>query len=313
MKNENTAAATYKPRDVEESIDVWLFRPLAARLVTVLAKTPLTPNQVTALSGLCGLCAGLLVFLSMDHSVWWAVAGGAMAFLSVVLDCADGQLARLRGESSLAGRGMDGTIDPLLDIAVFLGFVAYLLGQGFSGWYVWPFGVAAGISMAVHANNYDLAKNAYLHNVRDPDGPGGSPLVTAEAIEAERQLYLSEGRWVMGFFLWVFVHYTHNQRQRGNTVIEQDEPVTRNAEERALFREIFLGHVRLWSLMGISTHNILLIGSALLLPFVPWLIHVAWFMILVPGNAILAYLLWTKPTLISRYQSRVAELRAQAA
>ena len=311
----NTAEAatpvkpTYKPRDVEETLDIWIFRPVAQRVVAVLAGTPLTPNQVTVLSGFVGILAGLVLTLTMSYSHWWAVLGAVIGFSCVVLDCSDGQLARLRGESTIAGRGLDGAIDPLFPIAFFHGMAFFLLAHGVPYWYVFGVGWATGISMVVHTNNYDLAKNAYLHNAQDPALWAGRHLLAPEEIEAERQQHLKDGRKALAFFLWIFVHYTANQRKRGNTAIERDEPITRTTAERVLYRSIFLRHIRLWTLMGLSTHNTVLIVTALLIPVAPWVVHVGWFIILVPGNALFFYLTTSKHRLIAEYERRVEELR----
>lgn len=100
---------TKKPRDV-----VWnrfAARPVAAVLLVPLSKTRITPNQITFLSLLTFVAA--MVWLALGHgrpSLIWAVL---VLELSYVLDCTDGQLARLKHLSSPVGAHLDFLMDEL--------------------------------------------------------------------------------------------------------------------------------------------------------------------------------------------------------
>ncbi len=88
-----------------------LTRPLAAVGVAILAKTPVTPNQVTFLSFAVALAAAGLL---LAWPGWWGLLAGALALqASYVLDCVDGQLARLRGIGSPVGHLLDFLMDEL--------------------------------------------------------------------------------------------------------------------------------------------------------------------------------------------------------
>ena len=82
-----------KPLVVDEPVDRWFSRPLAHAVVFVAAPTPITANQLTALGSLFGVAAG--VAAGMGEGA--LCAAGIVVFL--IVDCADGQLARLRGVS----------------------------------------------------------------------------------------------------------------------------------------------------------------------------------------------------------------------
>ena len=100
---------TRKPNDI-----LWnrlVARPLAAVVVVPLARTGITPNQVTFLT-LPVFLAGAVVLALLPS--WSAlVAGAAIIEFSYVLDCADGQLARLKGTSSPVGAHLDFLMDEL--------------------------------------------------------------------------------------------------------------------------------------------------------------------------------------------------------
>jgi phosphatidylglycerophosphate synthase len=100
---------TKKPKDI-----LWnrlVARPLAAVLLVPLARTRVTPNQVTFASlAVFVAAAALLVGLPGWTGLLIAVAA---IELSYVLDCVDGQLARLRGTSSAVGAHLDFLMDEL--------------------------------------------------------------------------------------------------------------------------------------------------------------------------------------------------------
>jgi hypothetical protein len=79
------ARATFKPRDVEEPIDFWLNRPLASLLVKLLAPFPITPNQVTILSGVVGLASGAVIATAPLDSRWQVPVAGVILYLSILL------------------------------------------------------------------------------------------------------------------------------------------------------------------------------------------------------------------------------------
>lgn len=108
---------TRKPKDI-----LWnrfVARPLAAVVIVPLARSGITPNQVTLLT-LPVFLAGAAV---MAFVPGWGglVAAAAIIELSYVLDCADGQLARLKGTSSPVGAHLDFLMD---EIKAFLLIVA---------------------------------------------------------------------------------------------------------------------------------------------------------------------------------------------
>jgi phosphatidylglycerophosphate synthase len=100
---------TRKPHDI-----LWnrfVARPLAAVLLVPLARTGVTPNQVT-LATLVVFAAGAAI-TALAPSYAGLVAGAAVIELSYVLDCVDGQLARLKGTSSPVGAHLDFLMDEL--------------------------------------------------------------------------------------------------------------------------------------------------------------------------------------------------------
>lgn len=85
----------------DEVADRYIYRPLAAALVPALARARVAPVHVTGVSLILVLIACLSIAFTRP------LTAGALLFLSVVLDCADGQLARLLHCASIEGSMYD--------------------------------------------------------------------------------------------------------------------------------------------------------------------------------------------------------------
>lgn len=299
--------ATYKPIEVEELIDVYVHRPAARGLVQLIKGTPITSNQVTVISGAFGLLAGILIGFGDPGRLWPVALGGVALLLAVVFDCADGQLARLRGTSSLAGRALDGFVDIVPIASVFVGYALFLDHYGFNPYYSWPVATAAGLSVRWHAETYDYAKCLYLANTHP--NPGGEAMPTLEEIEAERQRLIAEGNRGMAVFMWLFKAYTKAQRSHKEGQAGLDAPSMATDAERALYRRIFGRSMRLWSWNGIGTHHLLLYGAALLTPIYPGAAFATFWIIIIPLNALTIGLLRWGKTLERRLAVELAASR----
>lgn len=146
---------------LDEPVDRWFSRPLARGVVWALAKTPITPNQVTGLACLVGIGSG--VALGLRDGLWFAI----LTAVFVVLDCCDGQLARLRGGGGLLGRAVDGIGDYITALAIHLGLMFWL--AQLHGWalaVLWT--CAAGGAMAWGAYLLDKHKRRFKGEVEDP-------------------------------------------------------------------------------------------------------------------------------------------------
>ncbi len=87
----------------------WCSRPPAAVVVWLLRPTPITPNQVTFLS-LAVFAAGAAALIARRGQVG-LIAAAIVFQLSYVLDCVDGQLARLKQMASPVGALLDFLMD----------------------------------------------------------------------------------------------------------------------------------------------------------------------------------------------------------
>ena len=113
-------AAIYRASKKKQDINWFterVARPPAAVVVYALRNTRVTPNQVTFASALIAAAAGVMLAL-LPGWTWLVVAAVVFEF-SFVLDCADGQLARLRKTASPLGHLLDFLMDELKAMFIF--------------------------------------------------------------------------------------------------------------------------------------------------------------------------------------------------
>lgn len=109
-------AAQKTPRGVSY-YSLCVNRPAGRVLAAAADVVRLTPNQLTALSGVCSFSAvGLLVGLEPTLPVGLAVA--ALLAVGFAFDSADGQLARLQRSGGPAGEWSDHMLDAATKVAL---------------------------------------------------------------------------------------------------------------------------------------------------------------------------------------------------
>jgi hypothetical protein len=108
-----TVARVYRQtrKKHDQLFNTYLMRPLAAVVVTALAPTRVTPNQLTLLNlALFIVGGGMLVAMPSWHG---GLAAVAVLEVSYCFDCADGMLARHKGLASKTGHLFDFFTDEL--------------------------------------------------------------------------------------------------------------------------------------------------------------------------------------------------------
>ena len=149
-----------KGDEVEEWLDLRFFRPIGIRLARALAPTRISPDQVTMWSLATGLVAGHLLFY---NNVQLNALGWFLFIVSDIFDSADGQLARLRGTSTMLGRMLDGLSDSARFINLYAHLAARLIIFGH-----WPAVGAIALSLAAllshtwQAAAVDFIRHAFL-------------------------------------------------------------------------------------------------------------------------------------------------------
>jgi phosphatidylglycerophosphate synthase len=115
-------------------VDRYINRQLSPWLSLRLVRLPLTPNQVT----LMAFAIGLLAAMSFTRASWLGgVLGAVLLQCSAVIDCCDGEVARLKFLESTSGYYLDIVCDNIVHIAVFAGIAwsgYQVLGQTYVLW-----------------------------------------------------------------------------------------------------------------------------------------------------------------------------------
>jgi phosphatidylglycerophosphate synthase len=261
-----SAAIAYKAYEIEELVDIYVFRRLGIGVARLARMLGMTPNGVSIVSGLVGATGGAL--LVSDELVW---PGVALIFAHGVFDSADGQLARLTGRTSEWGRMLDGLSGYATHIAAYLAIVIRVIGGGGSWWFL-ALALAAGLATMVHAQLYDYFRTAYAAIVLK-----GRPSAPSAASTLSRS-----SRGVLAF-------YERTQRRLSGRHLEVESVVAAHASngvvaeaDRRRYRACFRPLVPGWNLFG---DNVRRYGFAVL----AWLHHLEWYFvfILVPLNVLL--------------------------
>jgi archaetidylinositol phosphate synthase len=110
--------------------------------VRMAARAGLTPNQVTTMR----LATGFAASVSFAKGTYgWMVLGGIVFLFSMLLDRADGELARQTDQMSLTGHRYDLAADGIASIATFVGLGIGLAHTG--GQSAFWFGALAGLGI----------------------------------------------------------------------------------------------------------------------------------------------------------------------
>lgn len=162
---------TLKAIETEEAVDLVVYRPLGFVIAKLLQRSSLTPNHVSVASLCFGIAAGVLFW---QGSAGAFAAAAAAYFACNALDCADGQLARLRGGSTPFGYVVDGAIDYAASVTVFVG-IAHGLGTRVPGSFdPWILSGAAGLCYAWQCALLDAERFVWTSRVHgrrmDHDG-----------------------------------------------------------------------------------------------------------------------------------------------
>lgn len=153
-----------KPWETEELINQYVNRPIAYLAALGFRRLGASPNFVTLLAMCFGVSSGIF-FARGDHRS--ELTAAALLAVMNLLDCADGQLARILGKSSKLGKTLDGIGDFMTHLSIFFG-VAYALSVKVGSPYPFVLAALAQFSMYVHIMFYDHFKGVFI-NLAYPD------------------------------------------------------------------------------------------------------------------------------------------------
>lgn len=235
-----------KTVDSEEILDLIIFRPLSFIFVKLIYNTNITPNQISIVALFFGIMSGVLYgFGTYEFLIYASVS----FFICNTLDCMDGQLARLKKNGTKIGRVIDGFIDYLTSISVFLGLgfaMTHITGEAA---YSWILTIAAGISKALQNMFFDHYRNSYLENVYHK--VSGLDDEIKEYSDEKEALKNVKGRYFEKFLISIYLSYCKAQKNSTKPVEVNVSPEEYKSKNKLL--------LRLWSWIGSTTHMVALI------------------------------------------------------
>lgn len=108
-------------------VDAYLNRKFSRPLTRVFLRTPITPNQITILAGVLSVLGAACFVLG---GYFGPLFGALLLQFSAVLDCCDGEVARIKFMESPLGDTLDIVCDTIGAIAIFLGIGAAVWKNG---------------------------------------------------------------------------------------------------------------------------------------------------------------------------------------
>jgi hypothetical protein len=235
-----------KSFDVEEIIDLAIFRPLSFLFVKLVYSTNITPNQISIVSMFFGLLSGFAIGFGKPE---FLILGGVLIFLSNLLDCADGQLARLKKNGTKTGRIIDGFIDYVTGLSIFIGMgfaVSYISGNYFYGW---GLAFVGGFSRVLQNMFFDYYRNMYMKYVYNKGQDINNEI--EEFTEEKKRLEQFEKKYLDKFLVNIYIKYCHFQKKSASHNELNIKPdIYKNKNKLIL---------RLWSWIGSTTHLSVLI------------------------------------------------------
>jgi phosphatidylglycerophosphate synthase len=200
-------ASTYKAVDVEETIDIYFYRPLGYAVAKMCRALGLTPNAVTIISIFIGVAGGHLMYYRDFATNVWAIV---LWVVADTLDSADGQLARMTNHKSKLGRILDGLAGNIMFLSMYLHlFARMVVSYDAVGWpWLFLFVLAGGASHSLQSSLADYYRNAYLKFVVDP---AKSELDGAAELRREYDAVSFTGTPVKKILLRIYLNYTIQQ------------------------------------------------------------------------------------------------------
>jgi hypothetical protein len=241
--------------EVEEILDLVFYRPLAFLFVKLIYSTNITPNQLTVFATLLGITAGVCLATAVPMLI---IPAAVLLVAYIVIDCADGQLARMKRNGTRIGRILDGISDYVVETAIYLGLGIGLTIAGNNPVSTWILLVASAASNIVHAVLVDYYRNMFLDNVLQRVS------LFDEDMEEFRQEYLRlntmKGSYFQKLVLWAYFRYSSFQERL--TARKTAAPLRRYDHDE-YYRKNRLA-VRLWTFVGTTTQMSFLVVCMLL-------------------------------------------------
>ena len=234
-----------------EPVNRYFHNSIAAQIVSVLKNTWVTPDQVTYISIFIGLISAYIFSLGTPWSFFLA---GIILELVLILDCVDGQLARVKKCASDWGRLLDGIAGYIIYLAV-LGGIMIGLGK----YYVAL--ILFGAVTILRGIAYDYCKLTFITLIQKGyDGSDKEILDTYLKIFKKKSILLKVYFYYLQVQRFIFNGY-FNSLDSFSTIVNDklDNDLILSIEQRKKYRKEVSSLMVTWSWNGVDFAMFLLV------------------------------------------------------
>jgi hypothetical protein len=240
--------------EVEEVVDLFFYRPLAFLLVKSIYRTKITPDHLTLGAIIMGLTGGFFYAFGLRQT---STVGAVFYILFVILDCSDGQLARLKKNGTKIGRLLDGIADYIVVAAIYVGLAIGYAQKGGQPSTMLVLLALSGASITVQALLVDYYRTRFLDIVLNHSNTfkEGINEYRTEYIKIKKQ----RGKWLEKNIILIYLIYSKLQRR---LIGKRKREGTINATPQDYYNRN-RAMIRLWLIMGPSAIRTCLILCSL--------------------------------------------------
>ena len=195
--------ASLKSVETENIVDLYFYRPIGYQIARVLKHTRITPNMVTVFSIFIGAGTGFMFYFD---NLTCNLTGILLLVSANILDCVDGQLARLTGIKSKIGRILDGIAGDIWFFLIYVCLALRLTHEYGTAWFFIP-AILSGLSHMIQANITDYYKTLHLFFVSKEKG---------KEFQSQKQVKAQQQKMTFGlnkFFYSLYGIYTGIQEK----------------------------------------------------------------------------------------------------
>lgn len=208
MSLKQRVLATMKSRDIEGNFELYVTRTPGYLWALFFRWLHVHPIVVTLMSIVIG-CSSAYFFASTD--LRYNIIGMLLLIWANWYDCADGQLARMTGKTTLVGRVLDGFGGELWFICIYIGIAIRL----YPVWGIWIFLIILWSGFYCHSRQCGIAD--YYRNIHlwVTLGEKGSELDTSVELQRRMEsLHWNKKEWFEKFYLFFYVRYMRTQERQ---------------------------------------------------------------------------------------------------
>ncbi len=242
-----SAHPAQRPREIEELTNRFLIHPAGQFLLKPLASAGIHPNFVSFAGLFAGMGAAYFYYNYYQNPLA-ATLGFLLMLVWHITDGIDGRLARMTGKDSQLGKVIDGLVDYVVFILVYV-FMSLAFAEKEGYWIAW-YGPFAGLFHIIQAAAYEKRREDYIA------WKYGSELNSSAVLKEEKSFKLSSLAVIFDWF------YQQIQKAGGQsqTMQELKSRIDRlaPAKQQRIRREYcnrYAPLLRQWSLLSANTRT----------------------------------------------------------